>query len=227
MTLFHFGNCLALSYAPYFIAYRYSSLPEYNAFWKCLRAGLAYLATQAVKMVVLATFFASSEGVNGNSKIDFNVEVMKGTMDLLDFLGLYVIMQRLRVTGQGELKILAVGLGWGCAELLCTQLLPLWVQARGTEFTWANVQTALDSNIGLIQHLTRAGLVWLWMRTDLKKRFLPLVVVLMAVLNYRSMQSLALLLLTDDVWMQLLAKFVYSVVASSITFVLFLTVIAK
>ncbi|TFJ96225.1 3-hydroxybutyryl-CoA dehydrogenase [Platysternon megacephalum] len=35
MTLFHFGNCFALAYFPYFITYKCSGLSEYNAFWRC------------------------------------------------------------------------------------------------------------------------------------------------------------------------------------------------
>ena len=175
-------------------------------------------------MVVLATFFSSSEGGSG-SNVDYNVEIMKGTMDLLDFVGLYVVMQRLRVTGQGNLKILAVALGWGCTELICTQLLPLWVQARGLEFSWVNVQTALASNISLLQHITRAGLVWLWMRNDLRKHYLPLVGLLLVLSNYRSLQLSAVSSLAESMWLQLLLRFAYAATAGLATLLLYLTVV--
>uniref|UniRef100_A0A140LIC5 BOS complex subunit TMEM147 n=9 Tax=Tetrapoda TaxID=32523 RepID=A0A140LIC5_MOUSE len=49
MTLFHFGNCFALAYFPYFITYKCSGLSEYNAFWKCVQAGVTYLFVQLCK----------------------------------------------------------------------------------------------------------------------------------------------------------------------------------
>lgn len=34
MTLYHFANCLALAYTPYYLTYRFTGLAEYGAFWK-------------------------------------------------------------------------------------------------------------------------------------------------------------------------------------------------
>ena len=34
MTLYHFANCLALAYTPYYLTYKYTGLAEYGAFWK-------------------------------------------------------------------------------------------------------------------------------------------------------------------------------------------------
>lgn len=62
MTFFHFVNCIALAYSPYFIAYKYTGLSEYSSIWKCAYAALVYFLTQLVKMLVLATFFPASDG---------------------------------------------------------------------------------------------------------------------------------------------------------------------
>ena len=43
-------------------------------------------------------------------------------------------------------------LGWGTAEMVMTKVLPLWVGARGVEFEWTNLQSALDSNLNLVSH---------------------------------------------------------------------------
>lgn len=61
MTFFHFANCVILAYAPYFIAYKYSSLSEYSSIWKCAQASAVYLLTQFIKMMVLATFFPTTD----------------------------------------------------------------------------------------------------------------------------------------------------------------------
>ena len=41
-------------------------------------------------------------------------------------------------------------IGWGTAEMVLTKVLPLWVGARGVEFEWTNIQSALDSNLNLV-----------------------------------------------------------------------------
>lgn len=46
MTFYHFGNCLALAYAPFHMTYRYTGLADYAAFWKCVQAGFLYTFTQ-------------------------------------------------------------------------------------------------------------------------------------------------------------------------------------
>ena len=38
---------------------------EYSAFWKCVQAGGMYLFTQLCKMLVLATFFPTTEVASG------------------------------------------------------------------------------------------------------------------------------------------------------------------
>ena len=42
MTFYHFGNCMALAYAPYYLTYKFAGLSEYGAFWKCVTAGGVY-----------------------------------------------------------------------------------------------------------------------------------------------------------------------------------------
>ncbi|XP_070551800.1 BOS complex subunit TMEM147-like [Ptychodera flava] len=183
MTLFHFGNCLALAYVPYFIVYRCSGLSEYSAFWKCVQAGFAYLFTQLCKMLILATFFPASDPVGGS--LDILGEFMKATIDIADLVGLYFVMSS--IAGKGEIKFMVAGMGWATAELIMTRFLPLWFGARGVEFDWKYIQMSFDSNISLVQHITTATLVWLWSRHDLHKSFQPVVVTLLCLSCYRPL----------------------------------------
>lgn len=183
MTLFHFGNCLALAYVPYLITYKCSGLSEYSAFWKCVQAGAAYLVTQLCKMMVLATFFPTTEGSSGH--LDILGEFMKSTVDLGDLIGFYLILTS--VVGKGEMRFMIAGLGWATAELVMTRFIPLWVGARGTEFDWVYIQMSLESNINLIQHVATATLVWLWSRHDLNKSLQPVVMVLLALSCYKPL----------------------------------------
>uniref|UniRef100_A0A131Y094 BOS complex subunit TMEM147 n=1 Tax=Ixodes ricinus TaxID=34613 RepID=A0A131Y094_IXORI len=184
MTLFHFGNCVALAYVPYLLTYKYSGLSEYGAFWKCVQAAAMYIVMQLCKMLILATFFPPGD-VSSVGGFDVLGEFLKATVDLADLVGIHVVMTK--VAGKGETKFLVAGLGWASAELLMTRFVPLWVGARGMEFDWRYVQLSFDSNISLVNHITTATLVWLWNRNYLRKVHLPVVTVLLAITCYRSL----------------------------------------
>lgn len=181
MTFFHFGNCVALAYVPYVIVYKCSGLAEYSAFWKCVQAAAAYLFTQLVKMLVLATFFPDYEIAAGG--FDVVGELLKSTVDVIDLIGLHIVMTQ--IAGKGQLKFMAAGMGWGTAELIMTRFIPLWVGARGVEFDWKYIQMSFDSNVSLLQHITTATLVWLYSRHDLHRSIFPVVVILLTLSCYR------------------------------------------
>uniref|UniRef100_A0A8C3NGK4 BOS complex subunit TMEM147 n=1 Tax=Geospiza parvula TaxID=87175 RepID=A0A8C3NGK4_GEOPR len=127
MTLFHFGNCFALAYFPYFITYKCSGLSEYSAFWRCVQAGATYVLVQLGKMLFLATFFPTWEGPSGG--YDLVGEFLRATVDVADLGGLQLALGR--AGGRGELRILVAALGWASAELLTARCVPLWVGSRG------------------------------------------------------------------------------------------------
>jgi hypothetical protein len=215
MTFFHFGNCVALAYAPYVILYRTSALSEYSALWKCVKAGAAYLVTQLCKMMFLATFFPTSDlAVAG--QFDILTEFLKSTVDLADLFGLHLIMSK--VAGRGQLKFMIAGVGWASAELIATGFWPLWVGARGIEFDWKYIQMSLDSNISLVQHVSTAALVWLYGRTDLKTSSTPLVLLLLGLSCYRPLIVEVLMhSLEIGSWSVLLLKLIYTSVIGVLT----------
>ena len=73
---------------------------------------------------------------------------MLNTAYLVDYVGLYFAVTR--VVGKGEMKVMATAVGWGTAQLIATRVLPLWMGARGTEFDWKYMQSALGANIELV-----------------------------------------------------------------------------
>ncbi|XP_074837167.1 BOS complex subunit TMEM147 isoform X1 [Carettochelys insculpta] len=216
MTLFHFGNCFALAYFPYFITYKCSGLSEYNAFWRCVQAGATYLFVQLCKMLFLATFFPTWEG--GAGAYDFVGEFMKATVDLADLVGLHLVMSR--NAGKGEYKIMVAAMGWATAELIMSRCIPLWVGARGIEFDWRYIQMSIDSNISLVRaplllpprpsavhYIAMAALVWMFTRYDLPKRYrLPLTLLLgLSVYKAFFMESFVHVFLLGS-WTALLVK---------------------
>ncbi|VDN60276.1 unnamed protein product [Dracunculus medinensis] len=171
MTFFHFVNCIALAYSPYFIAYKYTGLSEYSSIWKCAYAALVYFLTQLVKMLVLATFFPASDG----ETFEILPELMKSSADIFDVIGLHLVIMNL-IAGKSEIRFLATGIGWAFAHSVASRLVGFWVGARATAFHWKFIQMALESNIDLIFYI---ALVWLFSRNDLKskmKRFVALLI---------------------------------------------------
>lgn len=189
MTFYHFGNCLALAYTPYYFTYKFSGLSEYNAFWKCVTAGFLYMFTNLAKMLFLATFFSGNydddDFKDEEAPFEFFTEFLKLTIDLADIAGLYLVMQR--IAGKGQVKVLASGLGWAFADLLLTRVIFLWVGARGIEFDWKYVQKSFDSNISLVHYLTLACLIYLGTRRDTSKSLLPFLVILVGIASYKTL----------------------------------------
>ncbi|XP_037870372.1 BOS complex subunit TMEM147 [Bombyx mori] len=185
MTLYHFGNCLALIYAPYHMAYKYSGISEYASFSKCVYAGGLYIFTQLCKMLLLATFFPDSDSSPVEGEYNVILEILKSTVDFADLLGIYFALNS--VPGKGHAKILTSAIGWASAELVVTRTVLLWVGARGSEFDWRYVRSCAESNVALIQHAATATLVWLWTRSDLPKKHSPIVVSLLALTPYRAL----------------------------------------
>jgi len=219
MTFFHFGNCVALAYVPYVIVYRTSGLAEYSAFWKCVQAGAAYLFTQLCKMLILATFFPTTE-FSGET-FDVIGEFLKCTVDLADLIGLHLVMSR--VSGKGQLKFMVAGMGWATAELFMTRCVPLWMGARGVEFDWKYIQMSLDSNVSLLQHIATAALVWLYSRHDMHKSLLPVVITLLALSSYRPLIVEILIHAVGlGSWPLLLSKAVFSGIVGLIALQLYL-----
>ncbi|KAH8240982.1 BOS complex subunit TMEM147 [Drosophila bipectinata] len=183
MTLYHFGNCVALL-TPYYFTYKYSGLSEYGAFWKCVQAGGIYIFTQLCKMLVLATFFYSDTSSSSSGEFNFFAEIFRCSVDIADLLGFALILSR--IPGKGHSKLITAGLGWATAEVVLSRGIMLWVGARGTEFSWVYILKCLESNVLLVQHITTATLIWLFTRHDLNKALKPLVSLLLAVTVFKG-----------------------------------------
>lgn len=220
MTLFHFGNCFALAYFPYFITYKCSGLSEYNAFWKCVQAGVTYLFVQLCKMLFLATFFPTWEG----GIYDFIGEFMKASVDVADLIGLNLVMSR--NAGKGEYKIMVAALGWATAELIMSRCIPLWVGARGIEFDWKYIQMSIDSNISLVHYIVASAQVWMITRYDLYHTFRPAVLLLMFLSVYKAfVMETFVHLFSLGSWTALLARAVVTGLLALSTLALYVAVV--
>ncbi|KAI5081516.1 hypothetical protein GOP47_0004699 [Adiantum capillus-veneris] len=180
MTLFHFFNCAALTFGPHFVYYTATPLSEYDTLRTCWKAALVYLGTTLVKLVCLATFLQVSE----NDTFELSQESLKALIGFLDVLGLYIALTQLtyRNISQNH-KFQAVGLCWAFADSLLHRLAPLWLGARGLEFTWDYLLQGLESNASLVFTISFAALGSLmWLRKNKPKFIVPLIYVAAGVL---------------------------------------------
>ncbi|CAI5445439.1 unnamed protein product [Caenorhabditis angaria] len=209
MTFFHFINCFALSFAPYFIVYKYSGINEYSSIWKCATASGGYLLTQLVKLLILATFFPTSD-VEGFAIVP---EFLKNCADIMDVIGLHLLMTNF-LAGKGEVRFLVGGIGWGFAHSIAHRAILLWVGARASAFTWRWVQTSLDSSFDLLLILSMAALTWMLTRSSNKLIIVPvLALCIFSTFIYQTVQNV--LLITS--WSILVFRAIYSISVASMT----------
>jgi hypothetical protein len=142
-----------------------------------------YFLTQLCKIFIIALIFPITD--DGSMEESLSDAFMHRTVDLVDYIGIYLAVTR--VVGKGEMRIMVTSLGWGTAQLIGTKLLPLWMGARGTEFDWKYIQGAFTSNVDLVNLITAVGLLWLWSRNDSKQRQLITGIVILGVLCYKAL----------------------------------------
>ncbi|KAJ7966677.1 Transmembrane protein [Quillaja saponaria] len=146
MMVFHFFNCAILSFGPHAVYYSGTPLSEYETLGTSVKAALVYLATALVKLVCLATFLKVSE----SDSFDPYQEFLKALIGFIDVAGLYFALTQLthRDISQNH-KFQSVGLGWAFADSVLHRLAPLWVGARGLEFTWDYILQGLEANANM------------------------------------------------------------------------------
>ncbi|XWS25697.1 hypothetical protein CRYUN_Cryun27aG0089800 [Craigia yunnanensis] len=78
-------------------------------------------------------------------------ELLKALIGFIDVTGIYFALTQLtqRNISQNH-KFKAVGLGWAFADFVLHRLAPLWVGARGLEFTWDYILQGLVANANLV-----------------------------------------------------------------------------
>uniref|UniRef100_A0A1J3D227 BOS complex subunit TMEM147 n=1 Tax=Noccaea caerulescens TaxID=107243 RepID=A0A1J3D227_NOCCA len=173
MTLFHFFNCAILTFGPHAVYYSATPLSEYDTLGTSVKAAVVYLATALVKLVCLATFLQVSE----TEVFDPYQEALKAMIGFIDVAGLYFALAQLthRNISQNH-KFQAVGLGWAFADSVLHRLAPLWVGARGLEFTWDYVLQGLEANANLVFTISLAALGSLmWLRKNKPKTLIPII----------------------------------------------------
>jgi hypothetical protein len=109
------------------------------------------------------------------------------TVDVIDLLGIYVCLTKFSARYENsavKTKVLSTVVGWGVTEVVATRVVPLWVEARGVEFSWNSLFTGLDANVSLVYLASTVALLWMWSRPDFNQTLLPLLLSLLLSLCY-------------------------------------------
>lgn len=173
MTMFHFLNCAILTFGPHAVYYTATPLSEYDTISTSIKSAVVYLITTLVKLVCLATFLKESE----SDSFEPYQELLKALIGFIDVAGLYFALTQLthRNISQNH-KFQAVGLGWAFADSVLHRLAPLWVGARGLEFTWDYILQGIEANANLVLSITLAALSSLiWLRKNKPKTLIPII----------------------------------------------------
>ncbi|MQL78733.1 hypothetical protein Taro_011168 [Colocasia esculenta] len=194
MTVFHFFNCAILTFGPHAVYYSATPLSEYDTIGTSVKAAVVYLGTALVKLICLATFLKLPE----NDSFDPYQESLKALIGFIDVAGLYFALTQLThrnisqnhkfqavgldedecINVRSDLAFFSIGffMGWAFADSVLHRLAPLWVGARGLEFTWEYILQGLEANANLVLNLSLAALGSLmWLRKNKPRTLVPLI----------------------------------------------------
>merc|ERR1719445_406987 len=138
-------------------------------------SGVGYALTQAAKIFVMATFLPTDETNDSlnDDGMPFNLQhsMMESAVNVIELFGVQLTLEYSRKLSHlnPSVRILAVGLGWTLAES-CFYLVPLWLGARGMEFSWEYFGMGLQANIDMLLHMSFIAAVWLRTRNDLGQK---------------------------------------------------------
>jgi hypothetical protein len=168
MTVINALNCIAITFVPPWLIYKYK-LQEFADPRMFFQAGFWYATIQLLQLVLIATFVPSTDP----HSFDFAQECMKAFITLCDCLGLYRTFATKKLAlGSAVL----IGLSWGTTESILHRAAPLAVEARGLQFSWKHLLTALEGNISLGTYMGLAVLMWLWVRRPAHRNSIVLLV---------------------------------------------------
>ncbi|KAH9388737.1 hypothetical protein TYRP_008082 [Tyrophagus putrescentiae] len=170
MTLYHFINCLLLTFGPPVILYKFSVLSEYGTLWRPAVGAVSYVVTQVSKMLIIAGLINLSPLWN----------------DVLDVIGMYTFLVHHQKATVASVKILSLALGWSVTESIFTRLINFYMNARSLQFDWQHLITACEANLALVQNICLCALLWGYSRksNNQSKIYLGLVFVYIIAISF-------------------------------------------
>lgn len=163
MTFFHFINCSLLTYVPFFIVYKSTVLAEQSLMSTCVRGAFGFIATQLCSMILVATFIPNFD----SDAFDMKKELASLVVNMGDIVGIYLALTMVKGNNGNDQKVLGIGLGWSFGEAILSKFLPLWIGARGLEFSWEHTMSGVEANSAMLLTIVLTALVWSSNRKDI------------------------------------------------------------
>ncbi len=124
---------------------------------------------------------------------------------------------------EAHLKVLTVGLSWALADSVTSYLLYFLMNATGEEFKWEYIQTAIQSNLDLIERIAIVALVECYdylkksNSVNIHVAFLLVGKYFLTGFGFKFLETQC----SEDSWYQLGVKAIYIVIFSIITKIIF------
>ncbi|CAD7702691.1 unnamed protein product [Ostreobium quekettii] len=180
MALFHFVNCVALCFLPHAVYYHATDMAEYDVLGSVMHGFACQLGTAFAKMVVLAFLLPGADAIHQDWAKD-SAQMLVALMDVIGIWFALVSKFAHRNTSNAH-KFQSVGVGWAFADSLLKRAAPLYLGAISPEFTYDHIQSAIRSNIVLIQSLSFAAVgTLLWNKKSKPQSLVPLLKLSLAV----------------------------------------------
>jgi len=164
-------------------------------------------------MVLYATIIPFNSIESG--KYELSHETIKILINTIEILLICYSLKIRNSFNEKEihLKVLTVGLAWSLADNLTSYLLYFLLNATGEEFRWEYIQSAIQSNLDLIEKISLVALVEVYESLRQKnKSNLHIILFLIGKYFFTGLGFKYLDILYDDQWTHLFFKAIYCLI---------------
>jgi hypothetical protein len=149
-----------------------------------------------------------------SDKYDLSQEILKILINMIEVILISYSLKNRNSFNEKEshLKVLSVGLAWALADAVTSNLLYFLMNATGEEFKWEYIQSAIQSNLDLIDRISVVALVECYdkLRSQNSTNIHILIILIFKYffsgLGFKYVEKLRF----DDAWNQLIAKAVFT-----------------
>ncbi len=165
--MLHFLNCLLLCFGPHFVVYRSLGLSDDRGYPVAFRSGALFAGTQALKFFLLASLVPAFL-LDSESDSPLFSHFLRGFFGLLDLFAIFYALTNFSGLGKftAKRRILVLAIGWSFASSLTSFLIPLWIGARGPEFSWKFIEMSVESNIFFVESAAIIAAIWMKNRSN-------------------------------------------------------------
>lgn len=163
MTYSHFVVVGFLTFFTPWVISRSKKLSDTNTTPNIAIAAVFYILSQIAKLLFIATFL----GEGTSNRFLWSQELLKSTLSAIDLVFFYFLFNSKILSGSNkDARVISVGLGWSVGENIVSRLIPLWMGATQSHFTWKWIQMGVLANIHILLYISVVSLMSLYTRKN-------------------------------------------------------------